>query len=90
MALKPWEFDQPICAEVGTDLFYMEDDGLPMSFNDYKKAKGFCGSCIHQSDCAEWGIANERFGIWGGLTSRERQLMRRRRRIRLNDGLLYR
>lgn len=81
----PWEFDQPLCAEIGPYYFYMEDDGLPVSTNDARKVKSFCESCVHQSDCAEWGIAKERFGIWGGLTSRERQNIRRRRRTYLQD-----
>lgn len=79
----PWEFDQPLCAEVGPYYFYMEDDGLPFSSNDMQKVRSFCNSCVHQSDCAEWGIQKEKFGVWGGLTPRERQNIRRRRRVRL-------
>ena len=77
---KPWEFDNPLCAEIGPAYFFLEDDGRPYSHNEYKMVKSLCGTCIHQSDCAEWGIANETFGVWGGLSPRERQSIRRRRR----------
>ena len=66
----------------------MEDDGIPVSSNDAKKVKEFCNKCAHQVECAEWGIAKERFGIWGGLNPRERQSIRRRRRVRLQDDEL--
>lgn len=79
---KPWEFESPVCAEVGTELFYLEEElDVPQSFNDYQKAKSLCDTCVHQEDCAEWGILMETHGIWGGLTPKERQLIRRRRRI---------
>ena len=84
----PWEFENPLCAEIGPYYFYMEDDGIEVSHNDAKKVKSLCGSCTHQFECAEWGIAKERFGIWGGLNPRERQNIRRRRRIRVVDDEL--
>lgn len=83
MRLKPpWEFDNPVCAEIGPYYFYLEDDGIEYSRNDAQKVRSMCNSCIHQSDCAEWGIAKERFGVWGGLTPKERSLIRRRRRVK--------
>ncbi len=36
-------------------------------------ARSICGKCIHQAECAEWGIHNERYGIWGGLTEAHRK-----------------
>ena len=81
----PWQFEDPMCSEIGPNLFYMEDDGLPVSLNDVRKIKSLCGQCIHQFDCAEWGIQRERFGIWGGLNPKERSNIRRRRRVVLID-----
>jgi hypothetical protein len=31
-------------------------------------ARSICNNCEHKAECAEWGIYNERHGIWGGLT----------------------
>jgi WhiB family redox-sensing transcriptional regulator len=87
MALKPWEFDNPACIDAGTELFYMEDDEFFVNTQSKGVAKKICNSCVHRSDCAEWGIANEIFGIWGGLTSEERNRLRRRMRIRISDGI---
>jgi len=37
-------------------------------------------------ECAEWGIRNERFGIWGGLSAVERKRIRRQRGITLREA----
>lgn len=78
---KPWEFDNPLCAEIGPDFFYMEEDGKMRSAKEYRQIRALCQSCAHVFDCAEWGIAKENFGVWGGLTPRERSLVRRQRRL---------
>jgi hypothetical protein len=89
MALKPpWEFDTPRCAGVDPEHFYIEDDGLEFTKNRIDDLKNICNSCVHQIDCAEWGIAKETFGIWGGLSPWERALLRRRRRALINKNLL--
>lgn len=39
------------------------------------RAKAVCASCSVRTDCLAQALANnERFGIWGGLTGRERRL----------------
>jgi hypothetical protein len=45
-----------------------------------------CGKCVHQSECAEWGIKNERYGIWGGLTHGKRARIRTERNIVIPFG----
>lgn len=43
-------------------------------------AKAICNTCPVQQRCGEYGIANnEEFGVWGGLTGRERRKIRSRR-----------
>ena len=44
-------------------------------------AKSICNSCIHKTECRQWGLEHEYFGIWGGLTERERRPIRRRLNI---------
>lgn len=89
---KPWEFDNPLCAEIGADFFFLEEDGNMRSVNEYQKVRAMCRSCDHVFDCAEWGIAKEYFGVWGGLTPKERTAIRRKRRMRepssSNDNLI--
>jgi len=64
---KPWEFENPTCAEVGLDVFYIQDidEDPETSMYDHKEARKLCALCIHKTDCAEWGINHEAFGILG-------------------------
>jgi WhiB family redox-sensing transcriptional regulator len=86
MRLKPpWEFNNPLCSDAGLDLFYKDDlldDDNTQSYSEQAKATSLCSSCEHLVDCAEWGINKEKWGIWGGLTPRERHNIRRKRRRR--------
>lgn len=85
MSNTPWEFEQPLCAEVGVEVFYIEDRDDPEKRSgvraDYDSAKRVCNFCLHKTDCAEWGIRNEIHGVWGGLTPQERSEIRKRRKI---------
>ena len=56
-----------------------------VSVEDTRFAINICNRCPHRSECAEWGIAKEYFVIWGGLTLRQRQVIRSQRGIRLNQ-----
>ena len=44
-----------------------------------RDAKKVCTECEVKVECLEYALANdERFGIWGGLSERERRKLRRR------------
>ena len=44
-----------------------------------REAKRVCLSCDVRSECLEYALAHdERFGIWGGLSERERRRLKRR------------
>ena len=44
-----------------------------------RAAKRICQTCTVQTECLEYALANdERFGIWGGLSERERRRLKRR------------
>jgi hypothetical protein len=84
----PWEFDQPLCAEIGVEAYYIEDEDdkeFPRALGVLSQVKKLCGSCVHQPDCAEWGIRHERYGLWGGLNPQERHKIRRQRNIFVHD-----
>jgi hypothetical protein len=50
--------------------------------------KSICSQCSHQTECAEWGIQKEDFGVWGGLSELDRRLIRRKKNIILKgDGI---
>ena len=82
---EPHEYEAPACAEIGGDFWFPEKGG-GSNTTEMLFAKSICKSCPHQSECAEWGIINEAHGIWGGLVSRERSKIRRRRGITLKES----
>lgn len=64
-----------VCAETDPDVFYPEN-GEPVT-----RAKRVCAGCPVSAQCLEWALAtNERFGVWGGASERERRRMTRGRK----------
>ncbi|WP_125610624.1 WhiB family transcriptional regulator [Specibacter cremeus] len=67
-----WQSDA-LCAQTDPEAFFPEKGG---STRDAKKV---CGACNVRAQCLEYALANdERFGIWGGLSERERRRLRKR------------
>lgn len=61
------------------DLWFADDNGLGSTYQHLKEARQGCAACPVQALCAEYAIvANEEFGIWGGLTPSERRGLFRR------------
>ena len=70
----PWQYEDPLCAEVGQHFFFPDKEDNPV---DVKYAKSVCNSCIHKGECLAWAVVNsEQFGIWGGTSPKERQHIR--------------
>jgi WhiB family redox-sensing transcriptional regulator len=64
------------CLGVDPDLFFPERGAST------KEAKQVCQGCVVREDCLEYALANgEKFGIWGGLSERERRRIRRQRAL---------
>lgn len=64
------------CLGVDPDLFFPERGAST------KEAKSVCKGCVVREDCLEYALANgEKFGIWGGLSERERRRIRRQRAL---------
>lgn len=76
---EPREYEDPLCAQSGGDFWFPEPGVGTAQETIY--ARSICNQCIHQAECAEWGIHNERFGIWGGLTEWDRRQLRRQKNI---------
>jgi hypothetical protein len=88
---NPRDFENPDCASpFVADFFFPKDPDEPGYKNaeaDFKQAKSICMSCEFRVECAEWGIKNEIYGMWGGLTPRERQKLRKLQGIKVSDSL---
>lgn len=66
-----WQRDA-LCAQTDPEAFFPEKGGST------REAKGVCASCEVRAECLEYALLNdERFGIWGGLSERERRRLRR-------------
>jgi len=72
---RAWQH-QANCMGVDPDLFFPERGAST------REAKEVCRGCVVREDCLEYALANsEKFGIWGGLSERERRKIRRRRAL---------
>lgn len=66
-----WQADA-LCAQTDPEAFFPEKGGST------REAKRICEGCEVRSQCLDYALANdERFGIWGGLSERERRKLRR-------------
>jgi WhiB family redox-sensing transcriptional regulator len=68
-----WQTDA-LCAQTDPEAFFPEKGGST------RDAKRICTGCSVRAQCLEYALENdERFGIWGGLSERERRKLRRGR-----------
>ncbi|GHH82535.1 transcriptional regulator WhiB [Streptomyces sulfonofaciens] len=66
-----WQ-QQALCAQVGTDFFFPEPG------SSVREAKRICQLCQMREACLEYALTHdERFGVWGGLSEKERHDLRR-------------
>lgn len=66
-----WQ-DSALCAQTDPEAFFPEKGGST------REAKRICVGCDVRAECLEYALANdERFGIWGGLSERERRRLKR-------------
>jgi WhiB family redox-sensing transcriptional regulator len=67
-----WQ-ERALCAQTDPEAFFPEKGGST------REAKKVCVSCEVRQECLEYALENdERFGIWGGLSERERRKLKRR------------
>src|ERR1044072_3212113 len=66
-----WQ-DKALCAETDPEAFFPEKGGST------REAKKVCLTCEVRTECLDYALANdERFGIWGGLSERERRRLKK-------------
>jgi WhiB family transcriptional regulator, redox-sensing transcriptional regulator len=62
------------CLGVDPDLFFPERGAST------REAKEVCKGCVVSDACLEYSLVHgEKFGVWGGLSERERRRIRRAR-----------
>lgn len=71
-AVMGWQ-ERALCAQTDPEAFFPEKGGST------REAKKVCTGCEVRAECLEYALANdERFGIWGGLSERERRKLKKR------------
>ena len=66
-----WQ-ERALCAQTDPEAFFPEKGGST------REAKRVCLSCEVRAECLEYALENdERFGIWGGLSERERRRVKK-------------
>ena len=67
-----WQ-ERALCAQTDPEAFFPEKGGST------REAKKVCTGCEVRGECLDYALAHdERFGIWGGLSERERRKLKRR------------
>jgi WhiB family transcriptional regulator, redox-sensing transcriptional regulator len=66
-----WQ-ERALCAQTDPEAFFPEKGGST------REAKKVCRACEVRAECLEYALQHdERFGIWGGLSERERRKLKR-------------
>ena len=66
-----WQ-DEALCAQTGGDFFFPEPG------SSVRDAKRICGLCPIRATCLEYALSHDmRFGVWGGMSEKERLELRR-------------
>lgn len=64
--------ERALCREVDTEVFFPDKGGST------REAKRVCATCEVRTQCLDYALQrDERFGIYGGLSERERRKLRR-------------
>lgn len=68
---EQWQ-EKALCAQTDPEAFFPDKGGST------REAKRICQGCEVKDECLEYAMNNdERFGIWGGLSERERRRLKR-------------
>ncbi|WP_328219586.1 WhiB family transcriptional regulator [Corynebacterium argentoratense] len=68
---QEWQ-EYALCAQTDPEAFFPEKGGST------REAKRICQACSVRDECLEYALLNdERFGIWGGLSERERRRLKK-------------
>lgn len=71
-AWEPW-MDSALCSQTDPESFFPDKGG------SVREAKAICRACDVRAECLEYALDNEeRFGIWGGMSERDRRKLLRR------------
>ena len=71
LAGSPWWWFAGLCGQTDPELFFPEKGG------SVRAAKAVCAGCPVRAECLEYALAHdERYGVWGGTSERERRRLK--------------
>lgn len=75
---KPDWRERAACRGTDTEAFYLPDRMRAAKARAHEAAaKAICADCPVMWQCRDWALrTNEQWGVWGGLTSAERNAIR--------------
>lgn len=77
LIVRPDWFDDAACRDTDPEVFFPTRGEMV----DVAAAKAICRECRVRAQCLEMALVdNEKFGIWGGMSERQRRAIRRQRR----------
>jgi WhiB family redox-sensing transcriptional regulator len=70
---ESWK-DQANCRGIDPELFF------PARGEPTVEQRRVCAGCVVREECLQYALDNaEKFGIWGGMSERQRRSLRRKR-----------
>ena len=73
-----WFIDPVLLGVAGAYSNDLDENPLAWQGGSTRDAKKICAGCDVKAQCLEYALANdERFGIWGGLSERERRKLKK-------------
>lgn len=64
--------DDALCAQTDPEAFFPDKGGST------RNAKAICEKCDARAECLAYALTrDERYGIWGGLSERERRRLKK-------------
>lgn len=75
----PAWMDDAACLDTDPELFFVGDidntrhEQRPASLSAYFHAAALCARCEVREPCRKYAVATRSEGIWGGMTTRERE-----------------
>ncbi len=74
--LRDLAADSMLCAQTDPEAFHPEKGGST------RQAKQVCLRCDIREKCLQWALdTDQRFGVWGGTTERERRVIKSQRKL---------
>jgi WhiB family redox-sensing transcriptional regulator len=83
-----WQF-RAACRGADSTLFFAPNYFEKRHEKELREAqaKAYCRRCPVREECLEYALSNgEKFGIWGGMSERERRRIRRARALARRQG----